>query len=231
MSDIENTNEVVENTASTLLAGEPTTETVTQEIAIPEKFLVDGKPDYNKLASSYLELEKKIGSKIAPTDPKEYAYEFKAADRFDTEQVEAFKQKAGELGFTRDQFAAAMSIYEDNVLALVDQYTQTPEKASAALKEAWGDNYDANLKSAFAAFNTFGQDIAIEEIGNNPTVIKLLANIGKQIGEDRGINNNATSKGTTLSKLEIQELQARPDYWTNPEVQKIVNTWYSETYK
>ena len=58
MSDIEKTNEVVENTASTLLAGEPTTETVTQEIAIPEKFLVDGKPDYNKLASSYLELEK-----------------------------------------------------------------------------------------------------------------------------------------------------------------------------
>ena len=178
-----------------------------------------------------MELEKKIGSKIAPSDPSEYAYEFKAADRFDAEQVEAFKQKAGELGFTRDQFAAAMSIYEDNVLALVDQYTQTPEKASAALKEAWGQDYDANLKSAFAAYNAFGQDIAIEEIGNNPSVIKLLANIGKQIGEDRGINNNATSKGAAMSKLEIQELQARPDYWTNPEVQKIVNTWYSETYK
>lgn len=201
-------------------------------VSIPDKFLVNGEPDYNKLTQSYLELEKRIGTKVPVSDSAEYDFKFQAEDLWDTEQYEAFKGTAAELGLSKDQFNAAMQLYEQNMTEVISQLTETPEKCSEELQQSWGKEYDTNLKSAFNAFQAYAPEgLNIDDIGNNPKVIKLLANIGKQMGEDPGINTQSTTRGTSMSKLEIQELQSRPDYWTNREVQNIVSKWYADTYR
>jgi hypothetical protein len=215
----------IQTTESTLSQGQDT-------VSIPEKFLVNGEPDYNKLAQSYLELEKRIGTKVPVTDANEYDFKFEAEDRWDIEQFQEFKNTASELGLSKDQFNTAMKIYEQNMNAVIDSFTETPEKCSAQLQQEWGNDYEPNLKLAYNAFQTFApQGLNIDEIGNNPTMIKLLASIGQQIGEDRGLNTQAAVKGSGLSPLEIQEYMARPDYYTNREVQKIVSEWYASGNK
>ena len=204
------------------------------QVGIPEKFLVDGQPDYEKLTKSYLELEKKFGTKVAVSDPNEYDFKFQQEDQWDLEQFNAFKATASELGLSKEQFNTAMQLYEQNISQLVESYTPTAEKTNAVLEKEWGKDFEPNLKLAFNAFQAFapeGVDINDPAIGNNPQVIKLLASIGRQMGEDSGISTATTAKGSSVSPLEIQELMSRSDYWTNKEVQKIVQNFYSSGNK
>lgn len=67
---------------------------------------------------------------------------------------------------------------------------ETFEGAEAALKKEWGQAYDQKLELAQTAVRAFaGEDEikAIEEegLGNDPRVIKLFANIGSAISEDK----------------------------------------------
>jgi hypothetical protein len=204
------------------------------QVSIPEKFLVNGEPDYDRLTKSYLELEKKIGTKIGVSDPTEYDFKFQNEDSWNAEQFNDFKQKAVELGLSKEQFNFAMGVYEQNVQQLVESFTPSADKTTALLQQEWGKDFESNLTLAFNAFNAFapeGIDVNDPAIGNNPSVIKLLSSIGRQMGEDSGINTNADVKGSGVSPLEIQEYMARPDYFTNKEVQKIVSEWYAQGNK
>jgi hypothetical protein len=200
-----------------------------QSLQVPSKFLVDGKPDYTKLTQSYIELEKRIGSKVPVSDANEYEYAFQDENNWDQERLAEFKQQAVEMGMSKDQFKSALGLYEKNISEVIDQYVQTPEKAETQLKDAWGTEYDANMKSAQKAFKAFvPADIDVFRIGNNPDVIQILAAIGKQMGEDKGPGlDKSQNADTTMSKLEIEDLMKRPDYWQNQEVQRIVSSWYN----
>lgn len=199
---------------------------------IPGKFLVDGQPNYDALTKAYVEMEKKMGSKMPVSNSSEYDFQFQAPDQWDMNEFDSFKNQAKELGLSKEQFNTAMSLYEQNMQAAIDKYSYTPEKAQNQLQEIWGNDYDTNMKSAQAALKAFvPADFDLSGIGNDPKAIQILSIIGKNLKEDNAPSAVNTGVGSGMSKLQIEEMMARPDYFTNREVQKIVGNWYSENYK
>ena len=73
-----------------------------------------------------------------------------------------------------------------------------------------------NVEFAQRAIRTFGNDQLIKYLnesgeGDNPQLIKLFANIGKQLGEDRAFGKRAASSGFVsgpeAARAEIAKLQ------------------------
>lgn len=230
--DVEN--EVVEtqDTSTEQVVTDKTSALAQTEVEIPKKFIKeDGSIDYERLTKSYVELEKRIGSKMPATDPTEYEYTAAREDLFTEADVQDFKNIATEIGLSKDQYSAALKVYEDYVSKVVDHYAETPEKCNQVLAETWGKDLKSNLQYAQKAFEAFApQDLDIDSIGNNPNIIKLLASIGKQIGEDSGLSSQKVKTGSRLSAIEVADLRNRPDYYS-PEVQRLVQEYYNETYK
>ena len=66
------------------------------------------------------------------------------------------------------------------------------------LRKTWKTDaeYSANVKDAYKAFSQFAdpQDLPkMNEIGNNPVVLRMLAKIGKELGEAPGTPQDAGS--------------------------------------
>jgi hypothetical protein len=213
-----------------------TTETLIQsEVSkpeIPSKFLKDGQPDYDAMTKAYVALESKLGSKVPVSDSTEYDFAFQNPDSWNQDEFAAFKDQAVQLGLSKEQFNSAMSLYEQNMNAVLDQYAPSAEKAQSTLQTNWGDQYDANMKSAAKAIETFYPDAFNDpELGSNAKFIQVMSKIGQQLKEDSAPSAVNTGKGTGVSKLEIEALMARPDYLTNQEVQKTVTAWYEANYR
>ena len=78
---------------------ETTTETVQDDYSyVPSKFLEDGKPNFQKMAQSYTELEKHLGSKAPAISVDDYDFNFQQPDSWDMEQYNSFREQAKELG-------------------------------------------------------------------------------------------------------------------------------------
>lgn len=237
------TNDNVESGSLLSGAASATTENATNEGAVnettaddfsyvPEKFLVDGKPDFEKMAKSYNELSSKLGSKIAPETIDEYDYQFKAEGIFDQDEgYQQLKEDMHNLGLSKDQFNGIMEMYEGATMDLINQLVPSPEKAQKTLSAEWGDKFATQLATARKAFDAFADEtMDINEIGNNPTMIKLLASIGAQMGEDnpKGVNTNG---GSGLTQTEVDGLMSRDDYFTNKEIQAKVAAFYARQTK
>ena len=193
---------------------------------VPAKFLRDGKPDFETMAKSYTTLEKKIGQKgaFAPESVDEYAYDPKSI-QFDPEDNKAFKEFAKEAGLSTAQYAAVLEKYEE----VYSKNIETPEKAERYLKETWGDDYTQQAANARKAFETYvPSDIPIEAIGNNPYLLRVLAQIGSELHEDPTPSKAATKSGAGQSKADIQKLMSEPDYWKNASKQALVQEWYAK---
>lgn len=79
-------------------------------------------------------------------------------------------------------------------------------EAEKALRTDWGADYDKNLNSAKRLIEKFGGANAREafgDLGNNPQVLKTIANIAKKFSEDGFI------KGAEVQNGEVKEAQQR----------------------
>lgn len=222
---------VTEGTENISSANTEVSTEVSNELIFPEEFYVDGQPDLTKLSTSYKELTEKVSQFQSVADIKDYDFNFESPDAWDEESFTEFKTLAKDLGLSKDQFSGAMKLYERNVSQLMEKLAPSADTAKNVLSKEWGNQFDTNIKSASLAFQKFGQGIDKEELGNNPAMYKLLANIGKQLSEDKLSTTLKSSPSAGYTKLQIQEMQQRPDYWTNTEVQKIVTDWYNNNYK
>lgn len=194
---------------------------------VPDTFLAeDGTPDVEKLAKSYTELRKKMDGRIAPESVEEYDYEFNDPDLWNADMYSGFKDKAIEMGLSKENFGALMADYESTVMGIVESFSPTREKAEQALTEVWGDDFEDMLSSARTAWSSFADEgLDMADIGNNPTALRLLAAIGSRMGEDR-VQPAQTTTGSSLSQTEVTDLMNRPDYFTNKEIQARVAAFY-----
>lgn len=194
---------------------------------IPEKYRVmgdDGKlkveGSAHKLADTYTHLEKRMGS--GDTPPKtadEYAPkvevegfkwdEFKADPRMQT-----FMQNAHAKGITNDQMGFIISEYAQIAPELVNGAAALDsEAATTQLRESWKTDaeFNKNMGLAFRAFNSLADDAdkgRIDEIGNNPMVIRMLAKIGSEMQEDAPAGTDS-NPGEQQS---IRDLMKSPAY-------------------
>lgn len=218
----------VETVEEAQVATTETTETPEEDMSwVPAKFLVDGKPDYKNLAKSYQNLETKIGKKgaLAPSSVDEYVYEPQGIE-FDSDKSSAFKEEAMKAGISPEQYQFIMSKYE----SVMTEMMPSEEKTSATLKEDWGKDFNVNLKSAQRAFENYApSDVSKDDpIFNHPTVMKILANIGADLGEDT-TPAKAGSTNSTISQEKVDELMNSPDYWNNMDKQKMVRQWFEKS--
>lgn len=217
---------------------------------IPEKFRVvgeDGKlsieSSARKLAENYSLLEKRMGSGDAP--PKsadEYAPkvevegfnwdEFKADPR-----MQSFMKSAHAKGITNDQMGFILGEYAQLAPELVNGAAALDSEAAATqLRETWKTDaeFNKNIGLAFRAFNSLADDSdkgRMDEIGNNPMVIRMLAKIGTEMQEDAPAGGDVNLE----EQQSIRDLMKSPAYMDpkhadHERVSAQVKAYYQKRY-
>lgn len=179
--------------------------------SIPAKFkTADGAINYEAMTKSYLHLEQRLGAGDAPpASADKYAFNG-LPEGMQAEQFAGAAKSAHELGLSQKQFDGVMKNYFDTIPQFIAEVVPNPAKAEAQLREVWisQEDYNKNLGLAKKAFSAYaGDDISIDDIGNNAAAIKLLAKIGAGLGEDSPVNSAAI-----LSQESIAELMSSKAY-------------------
>lgn len=217
---------------------------------IPEKFRVmgeDGKlsieSSARKLAENYTHLEKRMGSGDAPPKTSdEYApkvevegfnwEEFKADPR-----MQSFMKTAHAKGITNDQMSFILGEYAQRAPELVGGAAALDsEAASTQLREVWKTDaeFNKNIGLAFRAFNSLADDAdkgRIDEIGNNPMVIRMLAKVGAEMQEDAPAGGDVNLE----EQQSIRDLMKSPAYMDpkhadHERVSAQVKAYYQKRY-
>jgi hypothetical protein len=197
---------------------------------VPAKFMKpDGSPDFEKMAKSYTGLEKKLGSK--PNIPASSIddYEWDAGElQLDPDRVSEFKAQVLEKGFTKEQYAFVMESHK----AVIESMVWNADKAEAALKVEWGKDYETHATAAKAGFDEFAPSDANpnDPVWNHPAVMKLLARIGSEVGEDSVANKSGSgSKSAAMSEDEVVAMMKTPEYRNgNRDLHAKVTAWYQK---
>lgn len=216
---------------------------------LPEKYQVlkeDGSVDLEqsarKLSEGYSHLERRLGTgDIPPRSVDEYNIDLKS----ELYSFEDFKQepenlefldKARELGVTPKQLEFMLGEYAKRLPELVQVGKElTIEDAHQSLSQVWKSeaDFNNNLRSAYQAFQRYAapEDLQhIDEIGNNPIVIKLLANIGKAFQEDAGIGRSLGFQQQDIKQIMASEAYRNPNHPDHRATHEKVKRHYESTY-
>ncbi|EDK8543073.1 hypothetical protein L8092_004908 [Salmonella enterica] len=217
---------------------------------LPEKFRVmgeDGKisieSSARKLAENYTHLEKRMGSGDAP--PKtadDYApkvevegfnwEEFKADPR-----MQGFMKTAHAKGITNDQMSFILGEYAQRAPELAGGAAALDsEAATTQLREVWKTDaeFKQNIGLAFRAFNSLADDAdkgRIDEIGNNPMVIRMLAKVGAEMQEDAPAGGDVNlEEQQTIRDLMKSPAYMDPKHADHERVSAKVKAYYQKRY-
>ena len=113
-------------------------------------------------------------------------------------------------GFTQEQSQKIVDLYADKMKSMTDEYQQTIsawQSESRSDSEYGGNSFNANIGVAGKAIEQFATPAfnkMLEEtgMGNHPEMIRLLVNVGKQLGEDN-VGNNGKAAQEEMSTAEI----------------------------
>ena len=170
--------------------------------SVPEKYRVngdDGEIDVTatmrKVDEHRSALEKRLGvGDIRPKTADEYKLPetdaFKALP-IDPATAKAFKEKAHGWGLSQSQYEGVMAEYATLAPQLVQAgVAETVDSAVGSLKEAWGADYEKNIRESHRVVNRVAQTAGIpyeeveKAIGNNPVAIRLFAALAPEMRED-----------------------------------------------
>jgi len=142
-----------------------------------------------------------------------------------------FKTKAHELGLTNKQARELWGGYvsevaEKEVQNLQTHAQQQRQEAEKQLKSEFGNAFQEKLQDAREALKQYDVDGSVAQAldrtgaGNDPGVVKMLAQIGEQFREDKvGGSSKQFSRTPQQAQQEINELKADSNFmqaWMNP---------------
>ena len=151
---------------------------------------------------------------------------------WDAEAVEVLGRKAWELGVPKEAFAGIVSEFAARS-AEAQKAAQAAEVERVAgvetqLKEVWGDEYGARMKSAVSAVETLAKmaGMGSEEvqavvsdpaIGTSPVMIRLLAQMGAMLGDEpaKGLSRSggaASGGAASGGKAEAERIMNDPSH-------------------
>lgn len=152
------------------------------------------------------------------------------------EAVKGFAEKAKELGMTHEQFAFSLKTISqaerDGRLMQVEEDRQANE---AKLREEWKEPavFDAQIKNARSGLNLLPEAERTEfmtRYGNDASIIKLLAKIGGEIGEDAPVHTPTIVSGEDVKALMQSEAYRDSKHPEHAAVMEKVKTYYETTY-
>lgn len=139
---------------------------------------------------------------------------------WDDTRVQAFAAKAHEMGITQAQFAELVKYDTELKLQgfqqLDQQKVQAQDECVKELQKDWGNAFPQQLTKARRVAEMFGGIGVFEEmgVGDNPKMLKILADIGSRIGEDKILGaDDPIVPSDAMAK--ISEIRANKDhaYW------------------
>lgn len=228
-------------------------QTTDELLTFPDKYTVKN-PDgtinrdesTRKLLEGYKHLSKKMGETggIVPDNPDGYKINFKPADLGlpenltpemvkNDEDFKKFAEQAHGLGFTNEQINLVASKYLEVVNSALDRRDENDMNACREeLMKTWTNQgeLDTGLKNAVRAFNHFASEQdrgLIDVIGNNPIVVRLLANIGATMREDSPVRNAQPMESReTITSLMKSEAYMNPKHPEHDAVYRQVANYY-----
>lgn len=217
---------------------------------LPEKFRITGEDgsikvedSARKLAESYTHLEKRLGAGDAPPKTvEEYAPTVEGEgfnwDEFKADpEMQGFLKSAHAKGITNDQMSFILGEYWQRAPELVGGASELDqEAATASLKEVWKTDaeFKQNIGLAFRAFNSLAEPAdkdKINEIGNNPLVIRMLAKVGAEMQEDVPVGGEINAEeAQSIRDLMKSEAYTNPKHADHERVTSKIRAFYSRTY-
>lgn len=217
---------------------------------LPEKYRVvgdDGKLSIEgsarKLADAHTSLEKRLGSVGTPPktadeyEPKVEVEgfnwdEFKADPR-----MQSFMKAAHAKGITNDQMGFIIGEYAQRAPELVNGAAELDSEAAATqLREVWKTDaeFNKNIGLAYRAFNSLADDAdkdRMDEIGNNPMVIRMLAKVGAEMQEDAPAGGDINlAEQQTIRDLMKSPAYMDPKHADHERVSAQVKAYYQKRF-
>jgi len=177
-------------------------------------------PDWDKADKT--ELDQFFGKLGRPADPK--GYEINVPDGTPADYADAARIKFHELGLTAKQ-AKALVDWNNEFATTAgaksqEAYKQAVAQQDAELRKEWGQAYDQEIgsaKNAAAALGIKPEEIdKLEQSLGFAGLMKVMANIGKRIGEDTFVSGGGSNTGAMTpagAKARVQQLQGDKE-WT-----------------
>jgi hypothetical protein len=216
---------------------------------LPEKFWVEGKPAYDKLAQSYGELEKMRGTlreklveelsaeRLAARPEAPNAYKLPEHEKLDQEQLEAsgvvqwWRQFAHEQGYNQEQFETAISTYAELQVKEIEEgyqreFQKLGESATARIEavQLWAGNYfNEEEQSAISAACTTAAGVAAME-----KVMSALKGSGI-------VDNSVFEKKPEVTRADVEKMMQDRRYWhpadRDPAFVRQVEEFFSKSYR
>jgi hypothetical protein len=217
------------------------------ELDIPEKFLVkgaDGNPDFKaifgKMAPSYSELEKRLGSiGMPPKSADEYKLEQFLPEGFEAkeEAVKPILAKFHDLGLTNKQAQGVMNVYGETLGGAVASEKSAYEAGVAQLKQTWGDAFEQNLTKAKAAVSVYGTPeerqalLSNPKYANDPVLLRFFAKVGADLSEDKLPAEFHAGGADNIDELRKSEAYLNGKHPDHMATVAKVNAAYKQGYK
>ncbi len=202
---------------------------------IPAKYQVkkadgtlDADASMTKWAEGHRHLEQRLGGGAAPpATPDDYKVEVQGLDweamKADP-SMKPFLKSAHARGITNDQLGFVLGEYAQRMAVA----QPTPDKAFAELQQAWKTpaEFQANARHAAKAIATFGAEMTEAErtaVDSSPVMLRLLAKIGVQLGEDTAPIVEGTPSAQSWDE-QMAAIKAHPGFMDalHPEHKQLV---------
>jgi hypothetical protein len=230
----------------TLLALDPITDDV--PFTVPEKFMVKGaddQPDFKaiaeKIGQSYSAMEKRVGTgDIPPKSAEDYKLETFLPEGVEPNQ-EVLKPVLSEfhrLGLTQGQVQGVMNVFGSQVAAGQASEKEGYVAGAAALKSAWGDEYQQRLSDAKAGLSVYtaaDKELAAlltaPKYANDPAIIRLLSAVGADLKEDKPVHGMDGPAADSIDEIRTSKAYLDPKEPGHADAVRKVNEAYTRGYK
>ena len=161
-----------------------------------------------------------------PEESSGYAYDL--PQESGKELMDAFSEKAHSVGLNQKQYQEIQDWYWDAFKSgeqnkLADQETQFVD-AELALKQAWGEKFNANLTLANRVADEFGGEeftdmLSQKGLDNDITMTKFLYNLAQKTGGETSLEGDKGNGALSPDQMQMQinDLMARPAYLNNAD--------------
>lgn len=183
--------------------------------------------DVEALARGHLETKKVASSKLAvpaadappeawdpvwsalgrPADPKEYELALPEGQEA-SPVADAFRPIAHKLGLNNGQAKALSEFWNEQIGQMQTAWSEAGQREVDTLKQAMGDQYEARLAKAQAAFKALGGDPEIADqldarLGSGQ-LLKFMMNLGERMGEHSRVDGDSEGLGADLANAADQ---------------------------
>ena len=146
-----------------------------------------------------------------------------------------FLKDAHSAGFTQKQVDLAMAKYMDLAPKLVNGARElSAEDCTAELKTEWKTDaqYKEEVGKAYKAAVAYGDKDAesiIKDYGNDPRIVRFMARVGNELGEDKSIGqDSSTQGGQSIESMMASEAYTNPKHAEHARVSATVQAHFKK---